>query len=182
MKSQSKSPLIKCSRIVLLLTILTIISNTHAAVKVTEPVVLIATGTKTSRSLDFKTLRASPIVQKVENVFSPSEQRMLREMGQAIAAQGVKLTVASEAKAIELRSWIQKKKLKLQLENNAVASTLSVQMQTIGSGTSVKPQTSGSGSTDRFFAKQWALENTGQVERLDENLFAARNFETATQN
>lgn len=114
---------------------------------------LVVTSLKGASASDIQKIKAHALVKKSEPVFDAGERQALASMGQENMARAIKITVDSEDRAKELQAWAQRQGFKVKLEKNSLAFTLEVPPQS-------------QSATDRFYGRQWALENTGQVEML----------------
>lgn len=112
---------------------------------------LVVTALNERATADIQTVRQHASVLRTAPVFSSGERLALKRLNRSPLSEALKITLANEESAMALQKWVRARKLQVLLEANAVSFTLA----------------SAPVSHDILYPRQWALENTGQVERLD---------------
>lgn len=111
---------------------------------------LIANPTSDKDVAALKQLQQQPAVLSAKAVFSGSEKKILKEMKRFLLAESIKLKVKNERSLNELKTWVSKNKLSINISPNAIAVFLDT----------------GGDQPQPFENLQWGLKNTGQSQEI----------------
>lgn len=136
------------NKLILALT-LAISSQTFAA----EDFSLIATARPDGSARDIERLASAPGVANIAPLFSPDEQRFLKQMGRAALAGAVKIGLKSANSEHELAVWIKQNRVSINLEPRDVKFTT---LQNVAT-----PNNRSGGAS--FENLQWGYKNQGQA-------------------